>query len=114
MTRQSPAHQHPAPFLIRKFTGTAGVKKLILGRHDPSQNGQNGGTLIGLDKAKSIAVQKAGLTLSEVTFTKAKLDYDSDGDKYEIEFFHGDYEYEVDVAAYSGTVLDYDVDSRWD
>ena len=71
-------------------------------------------TLIGLDKAKSIAVQKAGLTLSEVTFTKAKLDYDSDGDKYEIEFFHGDYEYEVDVAAYSGTVLDYDVDSRWD
>ena len=82
--------------------------------YNPSQNGQNGGTLIGLDKAKSIAVQKAGLTLSEVTFTKAKLDYDSDGDKYEIEFFHGDYEYEVDVAAYSGTVLDYDVDSRWD
>ena len=82
--------------------------------YNPSQSGQNGGTLIGLDKAKSIAVQKAGLTLSEVTFTKAKLDYDSDGDKYEIEFFHGDYEYEVDVAAYSGTVLDYDVDSRWD
>ena len=82
--------------------------------YNPSQNGQNGGTLIGLDKAKSIAVQKTGLTLSEVTFTKAKLDYDSDGDKYEIEFFHGDYEYEVDVAAYSGTVLDYDVDSRWD
>ena len=51
---QSPAHQHPAPFLIRKFTGTAGVKKLILGRHDPSQNGQTDGSAVKMARKGQI------------------------------------------------------------
>ena len=54
MGPQSPAHQHPAPFLIRKFTGTAGVKKLVLGRHDPSQNGQTDGSAVKMARKGQI------------------------------------------------------------
>ncbi|MBQ9960656.1 MAG: PepSY domain-containing protein [Firmicutes bacterium] len=74
---------------------------------------QNSGTsnYIGTDKAKSIALQKAGVASSDATFTKAKLDKDDGVYVYEIEFISGAYEYEVEINATSGKVLDYDIDS---
>lgn len=74
------------------------------------QNSQSS-SYIGTDNAKSIALKKAGVKASDATFTKAKLDKDDGVYIYEIEFNSGAYEYEVDVHATSGKVLDYDVDS---
>ena len=69
---------------------------------------------IGLEKAKSLALSRAGLTASQVTFKKASLDWDDGRAVYEIEFISGNLEYEFEIDALTGSVLDYDRDSRWD
>lgn len=62
---------------------------------------------IDVEQAKSIAVSHAGFSESEVTFSKAESDYDDGKTVYEIEFYKGQTEYEYEVDAVSGTVLEY-------
>lgn len=75
---------------------------------DKAVNQDSSGTYIGIDKAKSIAVQHAGLSLSEVTFKKAKLDTDDGNTEYDIEFYKDGIEYEYEIDATSGKILEYD------
>ena len=65
---------------------------------------------IGVDQAKSIALKHAGLTAAEVSFTKAKLEKDDGLRKYEIEFVKGNTEYEYEIDAATGSILEYDID----
>ena len=65
---------------------------------------------IGVDQAKSIALKHAGLSAAEVSFTKAKLEKDDGLRKYEIEFIKGSTEYEYEIDAATGSVLEYDVE----
>ncbi len=65
---------------------------------------------ITLDRAKQIALDKAGLSESQVTFEKAKLDEDDGIMVYEIEFRSGNREYECTVNASNGNILEYEVD----
>lgn len=65
---------------------------------------------IGITKAKSIALNHAGKSASSVSFTKAKLDSDDGVKTYEIEFVSGSREYEYEINAYTGKVLDH----SWD
>lgn len=65
---------------------------------------------ITVDQAKSIALERAGVSASDAIFMKAKLDYDDGIQKYEIEFRVGRMEYECDVNAQTGTITDYSVD----
>ena len=65
---------------------------------------------ITVDQAKSIALERAGVSASDAIFTKAKLDYDDGIQKYEIEFRVGRMEYECDVNAQTGTITDYSVE----
>ena len=67
-------------------------------------------TEITVEKAKKIALDKAGLKESEVTFTKAKLDYDDGKAVYEIEFVKDRTEYEAEVNAVDGTIIEWNVD----
>lgn len=73
---------------------------------------------IGVDKAKSIALKHAGLSASSVTFTKAKLDREDGIRIYEIEFYSRTQEYEYEIKATDGKILDFDVealdDDDWD
>lgn len=69
---------------------------------------------IGLEKAKSIALDHVGLSSSQVTGMRAELDWDDGRAKYEVEFFSGNYEYEFEIDALNGTVLKSERDSRWD
>ena len=73
---------------------------------------------IGVDKAKSIALNNAGLAASSVTFTKAKLDREDGVRVYEIEFCTSTKEYEYEINAKTGKILDKDVealdDEDWD
>lgn len=65
---------------------------------------------IGVDRAKSIALGHAGVSASSVSFSKAKLDDDDGRGVYEIEFYVGNTEYDYKIDAYSGGIIEYDID----
>ena len=65
---------------------------------------------IGKEKAKEIALEKAGLTEADVTFVKVELDKEKSVYVYEVEFKKGNKEYSADIKATDGTVVDWDVD----
>ena len=68
-----------------------------------SANPLNGG--ITSEQAKAAALDHAGLSDSDVTFTKVELERDNGRAEYDVEFVSGDYEYDYKIAAESGTVL---------
>lgn len=80
------------------------------GTTSKTKTSTSSGSYIGVDKAKSIALKHAGKSASSVSFTKAKLDKDDGKVVYEIEFRSGRTEYEYDIDAYSGKILEYDID----
>ena len=77
----------------------------------PAQN-PGAASYISIDQAKSIAVGHAGLSVSEVRFSKAKLENDDGYTVYEIEFYKDRMEYEYTINAADGSILEYDSD--WD
>ncbi|MBS6448121.1 MAG: PepSY domain-containing protein [Clostridiales bacterium] len=73
---------------------------------DPSKS------YIGIEKAKKAALSHAGLSVSDVRFSKAKLDKDDGMMVYEVEFLANGMEYEYTVDAYTGEILEYE--AEWD
>ena len=65
------------------------------------------------DEAKKIALDKAGVTAAEATFTKARLDYDDGREEYEFEFFANGREFDIDVDANTGRVVKFDVERSY-
>lgn len=65
---------------------------------------------ITVEEAKAAALEYAGLNASDVTFTKAELNYDDGTVKYEIEFNYGRKKYEIKIDAYSGEILETEID----
>ena len=69
------------------------------------------GDYIGVERAKQIALDDAGFSENEVIFSTAKFEKDDDDDdeapEYEIEFFKGNVEYEYDIDALTGKILDF-------
>lgn len=66
-------------------------------------------TDIGAEAAKDAALSHAGLSSSEVRFTKAEFDWEDGIAVYEIEFYKDATEYEYKINASDGTILEYDV-----
>ena len=69
-------------------------------------------SFIGEDKAKELALQAAGITNEGVVFEKAELDRDNGITKYEVEFRQGTTDWDVDIKADDGTVLEIDKDTN--
>ena len=70
---------------------------------------------ISADRAKEIALGKAGVAAEDVLNLRAKLDYDDGLKLYEVSFLvpqaDGSYlEYDYDIGAANSKVYDYDVD----
>ena len=66
---------------------------------------------IGVDKAKQIALSKAGVASGDAVFSKANLEYDNGKQIYDIEFIvvgKAKYEYEIDAVA--GNVLEENIE----
>jgi len=74
----------------------------------------NDSTHISLDEAKSIALTRANLTTEQVTYTEASFEYDDGMAVYQIDFISGGMEYEVEINAVVGTIVEYDVESQYD
>lgn len=70
---------------------------------------------IGQEKAEQIALKHAQLTKQQVEYVENELDADEDEYegrwKYQIEFRYGNKEYEYNIDAQAGEVIDYSVDN---
>ena len=65
---------------------------------------------IGEEKAKKAALKHAGVKDADAAFEKCELDEDDGRAVYEIEFQAGDFEYEYQIDAVTGEVLDAEAD----
>ena len=64
-------------------------------------------TPLTVEQAKQAALNYAGVSASEATFTKAHMDYDDGREVYEIEFYANNTEYDMDVDVYTGRITDF-------
>ena len=62
---------------------------------------------IGVEKAKEIALEKAGLKVEDTLFINAHLDRDDGRVEYDVEFQSGHTEYEVSVDAVTGAINEF-------
>lgn len=67
---------------------------------------------ISVDQAKKTALDHAGLTENDVKFSTAKLDNEDGKMQYEIQFYMDNTEYEFEIDAVTGIILD--VDAEYD
>ena len=65
---------------------------------------------IGAREAENIAFRHAGVNRSEVRDLDTEFERDDGKSYYEVEFEVGDTEYEYEIDAISGKILDYDID----
>ena len=63
---------------------------------------------IGKDKALEIAYSDAGVNSSDVTRCKVEMDYDDGVMVYEVEFIHNNREYDYEINATNGTIIERD------
>lgn len=75
-----------------------------------STQGTATGSYIGDDAAKAAALQRAGLTEDQVRWEKCELDEDDGRFSYELEFSSGQHEYECEVEAFTGEILNFEQD----
>ena len=68
---------------------------------------------ISLDKAKEIALSHAGLSSDQVTFVQANKDFDDGIPKYDIEFYCNGKEYDYEINAANGEIIQYDYDMEY-
>lgn len=66
---------------------------------------------IGSEAAKNISLKHAGISKDRAIFSKAKLEEDDGVMYYEVEFSSGNNEYEYDIAAKTGKIIDYEWDN---
>lgn len=76
----------------------------------PQQQGTATGSYIGEDAAKAAALQRAELTEDQVRWEKCELDEDDGRFSYELEFSSGQHEYECEVEAFTGEILNFEQD----
>ena len=69
---------------------------------------------ITIDEAKEIALEHAGLTKDKVTFLETENETDNGTEKYDIEFYYNDKEYDYEISAIDGKIIKYDNDINED
>jgi uncharacterized membrane protein YkoI len=67
---------------------------------------------IGDAKAKSIALEHAGVTEAQTTYINIHLDYDDGRVDYDVDFYVGNTEYEYEIDAVSGSIIEYDRETK--
>ncbi|MBQ2517762.1 MAG: PepSY domain-containing protein, partial [Clostridia bacterium] len=73
--------------------------------HDGGSGSGSGVSFIGEAAAWRIALERAGLTESQISGREIELDCDNGAYCYELEFRAGKYEYEVKINAVTGAVM---------
>ncbi len=77
-------------------------------------NNVNNNATITLEQAKQTALNRAGVSAGNARFTEAKFEYDDGVAVYQIDFISGTREYEVEINATTGAIMEYDSESIYD
>ena len=80
------------------------------GTENNTQTSHKTETMLSANDAIAIVLRRAGLTEGQVTFSKTKLERDDGKWVYDLEFYHGAYEYEYEIDAVTGNVLEEDIE----
>lgn len=78
-------------------------------KHSRSQQANNN-NIISIDEAKKIALNHSNLNENQVSFKKAKYEFDDGIGKYEIEFYYNFKEYEYEINSSNGEIIKYSID----
>lgn len=65
---------------------------------------------ISIEEAKDIALKHSNLTIDKAEFIRAEGEIDNGVDTYHIEFYHENKEYDYEINANDGTIIEYDYD----
>ncbi len=90
---------------------TSGITKDPMGENQNHTTGDmtvDTGNFIGEEKAKEMALSKAGITADGVKFEKVDLEFDDGVWVYEVDFMKDNDEYDVKVKADDGMIFDYE------
>lgn len=68
---------------------------------------------IGVEAARQVALNHAGLDADAVRFAHARLEFDDGCWKYDVEFHQDNTEYEYDIDALTGEILSWKMDSEY-
>ncbi len=69
---------------------------------------------ITIEQAKEIALKHAWLTKDQVSFIETENDIDNGAEKYDIEFYCNGKEYDYEISAIDGEIIQYDSDINED
>lgn len=76
----------------------------------PWNSNNNSTNSISVESAKNIALQHAGLSANNVRFTTVESDFDDGISVYEIEFYYWNMEYDYEINASNGNIMEYSID----
>ena len=65
---------------------------------------------ITIEQAKEIALQHANLTSNQVSFIRTESEIDNGIEKYDIEYYYNNKEYDYEINAANGEIINYDYD----
>ncbi len=94
---------------INAQTGSVREKEIVVQpatKSHKKKDAANEIDVIGVERAQAAALKAAGLKADEVSFTRTSLENEDGKVIYEVEFVKDGVEYEYDVDAYSGKILD--------
>ena len=105
-----PAPQQTAPPATQQTAPPATQQTAPPATKQTAPPATQGGNLIGPERAKKIALADAGFTEGQVMMSKLTLDYEDGIQVYDVEFYSGRFEYEYEIDARTGAILEKDID----
>lgn len=80
----------------------------IINSNNTNINATANDNYIGVEMAREIALEHAGLNNSDVKFNKVDLDINHNVTIYEVEFYYNNMEYDYEINATTGEILKYE------
>ena len=96
--------------LVFAILTAAGIMAMYIANNSAFANNSNTKKYIGEDRAKEIALKDAGVSAADATFLHAHLDRDDRVIDYDVEFYYDGKEYDYEINAYTGDILEKSVE----
>ena len=94
---------------MKKITiATIIISMSLVGCNNSATN--DGNNKITVEEAKEIALNNANLTSDKVSFIRTEIDSENGSEKYDIEFYYGNKEYDYEIDAINGNIIEHDED----